>query len=55
MFCALNDAPSGNKEMVNKVCQINEQMYEMFICSANLKSQNIQAVYIKSNRMQNSQ
>lgn len=47
--------PSGNKEVVNKICQINEQMYEMFICSANLESQNIQAVYIKNKRMQNSQ
>lgn len=47
--------PSGNKEVVNKICQINEHMYEMFICSANLESQNIQAVYIKNNRMQNSQ
>lgn len=40
--------PSGNKEVVNEICQINEQMYEMFICSANLKSQNIQAVYKKT-------
>lgn len=55
LFSPLNDAPYGNKEVVNKICQINEQMYEMFICSANLESQNIQAVYIKNKRMQNSQ